>query len=175
MKELMRQNPDVILLSDMRDRETCEAAIQAAETGHLVLGTLHASGVAQAVGRVVTLFPTEAREHVRRSLSLNLQAVLCQKLLPSAIAGVDRVPAVEVLVVNSMARQLIQAGRDAELSDLIRMHEREGMQSFTKALVELIQNKSVDAKAAYDAATNLEELKMLMRGIRAVHQGFLGR
>ena len=175
MKHLMRQDPNVIMVSDLRDRPTVEVALQAAETGHLVFATLHSPGVAQTIGRILDLFPPELRDHARRTLALNLQAVVCQKLLPSIAPGVDRVPAAEILLVAPVARQLILESRDAELSDFIHMHEREGMQSLTRSLMELLQKEYVEPKAAYDAASNVQELKMLMKGISASHRGYLAR
>ena len=175
MKHVVREDPDVIMIGDLRDRETLDAAIQAAEMGHLVFASLYSPGAAQTIGRILDLFPPDIRQHVRGSLALNIQAIICQKLLPSILAGVDRVPAVEILLVNTIARQLILEGRDAELPELIRIHERDGMQSFTRSLLELIQKEHVDPKVAYEAAPNAEELKMLMKGISASRPGFLGR
>jgi Tfp pilus assembly pilus retraction ATPase PilT len=88
---------------------------------------------------------------------------------------VDRVPAAEILLVDPVARQLILESRDAELSDFIHMHEREGMQSLTRSLMELLHKEYVEPKAAYDAASNVQELKMLMKGISASHRGYLAR
>ena len=108
----MREDPDVVLIGEMRDRETFQAALQAAETGHLVFGTIHASGAAQTIGRMLDLFPADSRDLVRQSLAFNLRAIICQKLLPSIAPGVRRVPAVEILLTNPSARQLIEEKRD---------------------------------------------------------------
>ena len=175
LKYLMRQDPDVVLIGEMRDTDTFRAALQAAETGHLVLGTLHASSAFQTIGRIMDLFPPGARDRVRLSLAFNLRAIVCQKLLPAIAAGIDRIPAVEVLLAGPDVRKLIEDGRDGDLSDAIRSHEREGMQSFTTSLLELIDNEYVDPKVACEAAPNADELKMLMKGISASRAGLMGR
>ncbi len=171
LKALMREDPDVVLIGEMRDRETFHAALQASETGHLVFGTVHASGAPQTIGRILELFPTEARESVRQSMSFNLRAIMCQKLLPSIKSGLERVPAVEIMLGNAIIRQMINEGRDAELGDAIRSHERDGMQSFTAALYQLIESEFIDPKVGYDAAPNVDELKMLLKGISASRAG----
>lgn len=175
LKYLMRQDPDVVLIGELRDRETFQAALQASETGHVVFGTVHASGAAQTVGRILDLFPPDGRDLVRQTLAFNLRSIICQKLLPCIVDGIDRIPAVEILISNPSTRQLIEEGRDAELSDVIRSHEREGMQSFTMSLLELIEKDYLDPKVAYENAPNVDELKMLMKGIVASRSGILGR
>jgi len=173
LKYLMREDPDVVLIGEMRDRDTFQAALQASETGHLVFGTIHASGAAQTIGRILDLFPPDSRDLIRQSLAFNLQAVICQKLLPSVAEHADRVPAVEILLTNPSTRQLIVEARDGELPDLIRAHERDGMQSFTISLLRLIESDLVDPKVAYEAAPNVDELKMLMKGITAAQPGLI--
>lgn len=175
LKYLTREDPDVILIGEMRDRETFQAALQAAETGHLVLGTIHASSASQTMGRILDLFPTESRGLARQNLAFNLRAIVCQKLLPAIVKGADRVPAVEVLLVNPVVRQLIEEGRDNEIPDVIRSHERDGMQSFTKSLLDLIERDFVDPRVAYEVAPSPDELKMRMKGISASHSGLVGR
>jgi twitching motility protein PilT len=175
LRYLMRQDPDVVLIGEMRDRETFEAALQAAETGHLVFGTVHASSATQTVPRVLDLFPADIRPLARQALAFNLKAVICQKLLPSIKPGVHRVPACEIMLTNPSVRQLIQEQRDAELPEVIRSHQRDGMMSFTTSLLELIQSDFVDPQVAYGEAPNVGELKMLMKGISASRGGLLGR
>jgi len=175
LKYLMREDPDVVLIGEMRDRETFQAALQASETGHLVFGTVHASSASQTVGRVLELFPPESRELVRQSLSFNLRAIVCQKLLPSISTKVSRVPAVEVMISNPSVRQLISEARETELPDVIRNHERDGMRTFTRSLLELIETEMVDPKIAYEVAPNVEELRMLMKGISTNRSSLLGR
>jgi twitching motility protein PilT len=173
LKYLMREDPDVVLIGEMRDRETFSAALQASETGHLVLGTVHASSAPQTITRLLDLFPQESRELIRQSLGFNLKAVVCQRLLQSIAQGIQRIPAVEIMIMNPSVRQLLQEGRDAELADVIRAHEREGMQSFTSSLRTLIEKEMIDPKVAYDAAPNVDELKMLLKGISAGRAGLM--
>ena len=175
LKYLMRADPDVVLIGEMRDRETFAAALQVSETGHLVFGTIHAATAAQTIGRVLDLFDHASRDLIRQSLAFNLRAIVCQKLLPAITKGFDRIPAVEILLTNPSVRQLISEAREGELPEVIRSHEREGMRSFTKSLLELIEKDRVDPNVAYEAAPNAEELKMLMKGISASRSGLLGR
>jgi len=175
LRALMREDPDVVLIGEMRDRETFQAALQVSETGHLVFGTLHASGASQTLGRILDLFPPESRHLIRQSLAFNLRAIICQKLLPSLLEGVDRIPALEIMLMNPSIRQLILEERDTELSDVIRSHTQIGMQSFTQSMFELINKDYVDPKVAYEATPNADELKMLMKGISSGHAGLVGR
>jgi twitching motility protein PilT len=175
LKYLMREDPDVVLIGELRDRETFQAALQASETGHLVFGTVHASSAPQTVGRILDLFEPESRNLIRQSLAFNLRAIVCQKLLPSIAKSCKLVPAVEVLLTNPSVRQLLQESREAELGDVIRNHEREGMKSFTRSLLELVQGEQVDPKVAYEVAPSPEELKMLLKGISSGRSGLLGR
>lgn len=175
LRHLMRQAPDVVLVGEMRDHETFRTAVHAAETGHLVFGTIHASQAPQTISRVLALFPVEGRGLVRQSLVHNLCAVICQRLLPSVLEDVDCVPAVEILTANPAARKYIQDGKEGELADVIRSEEREGMQTFSMSLLELIEKDYVAPDAAYEAAPNPEELKMLVRGITSGHIGRPGR
>jgi twitching motility protein PilT len=174
LKYLMHQDPDVVLIGEMRDRETFRAALNAAETGHLVFGTIHAATAPQTIERVLALFPVEERDIIRQSLAFNLRAVVCQRLLPSLVEGVDRIPAVEVLLSNPTVRQLIDTQREAELADVIRANERDGMQSFTLSLKSLIEREAIDPRVAYEVAVNPDELKMLLRGISAGRSGLIG-
>ena len=175
LKYLMREDPDVVLIGEMRDRETFQAALQASETGHLVFGTVHASSAAQTIGRILDLFEAPSRDLIRQSLAFNLRAIVCQKLVPSIAKGVGDVPAVEILLTNPSVRQLLQESREAELGDVIRNHEREGMRSFTQSLLGLVQSDQVDPKVAAEYAPSPEELKMLLKGISATRSGLLGR
>jgi len=171
LKYLMREDPDVVLIGEMRDRETFAAALQAAETGHLVFGTIHASGAAQTIGRILDLFEPASRDLVRQSLGFNLRAIIYQQLLPCLVEGIERVPAVEILLNNPSTRQLIEQGRDAELPTVIRSSQHEGMKDFTYSLLELIEKDYVDPKVAYEAAPNPDELKMLLSGISTSQTG----
>ncbi len=174
LKYLMRQDPDVILIGEMRDHETFQAALQVSETGHLVFGTIHAAGAAQAVGRILDLFPEEERNRIRQALAFNLRAVVCQRLLPSIAKGIDRIPATEILLSTPSVRQLIEEGRDTELDEIIGTSQLGGMHSFTQSLLKLIEEDKIDPKVAYENAPNAEELKMLMKGISASRSGLIG-
>ena len=171
----MREDPDVVLIGEMRDRETFQAALQVSETGHLIFGTIHASSASQTIVRILDLFPHESRNLMRQSLAFNLRAVICQKLLPSVLEGVDRVPALEIMLTNPSVRQLILEERDAELPDVIRSHELDGMQSFTKSLIDLIDKDYIEPKIAYEAAPNVDELKMRLKGISSNRGGLVSR
>ncbi len=175
LKYLMREDPDVILIGEMRDRETFQAALQASETGHLVFGTVHASSAGQTVARILDLFEAESRDLIRQSLSYNLQAVVCQKLLPCLNKEIGRIPAVEILLANPTCRKFIEEGRDGDLLEVIHASEEQGMRDFNRSLMELIESEMIDPRVAYAASPNPEELKMRMKGISSSRGGLIGR
>ena len=166
LKFLMRQDPDVVLIGEMRDAETFTAALQAAETGHLVYGTIHASSAMQTIGRILDLFPLDARDRVRQALAFNIRAIVCQKLLTSLDEEIGRVPAVDVMLNNPSVRQYILESREAELGEVIKARTGDGMVSFTQSLYDLIEAELIDPKVGLEAAPNADELKMLMKGIK---------
>ena len=170
---LMRQDPDVVFVGEMRDARTVTAGMRASETGHLVFGTLHSANASQAVHRLLDLFPQNERDLVRQTLSLAIRAVISQVLLPCIKEGVDRIPAVEVLITNAAARKLIADGREADLPNVIRSSQQEGMQDLTYNLCELIKDGLIDPKDAYKYAPNTEELKMALKGITTTASGIL--
>jgi twitching motility protein PilT len=170
---LMRQDPDVVFVGEMRDARTVTAGMRAAETGHLVMGTMHSANASQAVHRLLDLFPQEERELVRQALALAIKAIISQALMPSIREGISRVPAVEVLLANASVRKLIAEGREADLPSVIRGAQREGMIDLTDSLCRLIQDGWVDPKDAYPVAPNTEELKMALKGIRTTAGGIL--
>jgi twitching motility protein PilT len=170
---LMRQDPDVVLVGEMRDAQTVIAGMRAAETGHLVFGTLHSTNASQAIHRLLDLFPPTERGLVRQSLAVSIRAVISQVLVPSIKEGVDRVPAVEILLANSTVKKLIAEEREADLPSVIRSCQREGMQDLTDNLCELVKNGTIDPKEAYRHAPNQDELKMALKGIRTVAEGIL--
>ncbi|MDP6634533.1 MAG: PilT/PilU family type 4a pilus ATPase [Phycisphaerae bacterium] len=174
LKYVFREDPDVVLIGELRDYDTFSAALQVAETGHLVLGTVHASRAPQTVGRLMDLFPPEARDRVRQLIGFNLRAVICQKLLPSISKDADMVPACEVMLMDHHIRKLVSEGRDADLEDAIRSHELEGMQTFAKSLCDLIDAGLIEPRVAYDAAPDLDELQMMLTGISASRAGLRG-
>src|SRR5207302_7156224 len=121
LKHVVREDPDVILVGEMRDRMTFEAGLSAAETGHLVFGTVHASSAPSTIGRVLDLFPADLHAAMRQSLAFNLKAIICQKLLPSIKPGVQRVPTNEVMILNPTIKELIIKAEDKKLPDAIRI------------------------------------------------------
>lgn len=173
LRYLMREDPDVVFIGEMRDSKTVTAAMRAAETGHLVMGTMHSANASQAVQRLLDLFPQAERELARQTLSLTIKAIISQFLLPSILEGVERIPALEVLLANPSVRKLISEGREAELVNVIRSSRQEGMQDITDNLCELAKNGAIDPKEAYKLAPNVEELKMALKGIRASTSGIL--
>jgi len=174
LKYLMRQDPDVVLVGEMRDEETFMAALNAAETGHLVFGTIHASGAAQTIGRVLDLIDEGSRDLIRQTLVFNLQSIVCQKLLPSVKPGVHRVPAVEIMFANSTIRKLIDEKRDDEIPKVIRASEAEGMMDMNSCLKRLVEEEFVETDVAYAASPNPQELKMRLKGISTGGGGILG-
>src|SRR5688572_32116917 len=120
LKHVVRQDPDVILVGEMRDYVSFDAALMASETGHLVFATIHASSAPQCIGRLLDLFPTERQPLIRQSLAFNLKAIICQRLVPASIEGVKMVPAVEVLFNTPTAEKLLMNSEDKKLGDLIR-------------------------------------------------------
>jgi twitching motility protein PilT len=170
---LMRQDPDVVFVGEMRDAKTVTAGMRAAETGHLVFGTMHSANAAQAVHRLLDLFPQSERTLVRQTLSLAIRAIISQVLLPCLKEGVDRIPAMEILIANAAARKLISDDREADLPSVIRSSQEEGMQDLTYNLCELVKDGSIDPKDAYKYAPNTEELKMALKGIRTSTSGIL--
>lgn len=173
LKYLMRQDPDVIYIAEIRDSKGVTAAMRAAEIGHLVLGTIHSASASHAVQRLLDLFPQNERGLARQTLSLTIRAIISQILLPSIKEGVARIPAVEILLANPAVRKLIAEGREADLPSVIRSSQQEGMQDITDNLTALIMNGSIEPKEAYKYAPNVEELKMALKGIRADTTGIL--
>jgi twitching motility protein PilT len=167
LKYLMREDPDVVLVGEMRDRDTFEAAIHAAETGHLCFGTIHASTAAQTINRILDLFPEDGRAQVRQSLVFNLKAIVAQKLLPSMNPERSRVPCCEIMINNPSIRKLIAEGRDFEITSVLKASLDDGMQDFTEAIYKLIQEEYLDVKLALEVAPNPDELKMRLKGIRS--------
>ncbi len=173
LKHAVRQDPDVILVGELRDRDTFEAGIHAAETGHLVFGTIHASSAASTISRILDLFAADMHNAIRQALAFNLKAVICQKLLPSIKPGVHRVPTNEIMIVNPTIRELIIKQEDKKLSDAIRIGFQEGMLDFTESLTQLVLRGDVDRAAALEVAPNPDALKMALKGIRVSAPGIL--
>ena len=173
LRTLMRQDPDIVFVGEMRDAKTVTAGMRAAETGHLVFGTMHSANASQAVQRLLDLFPQSERDLTRQTLSLTIRAIISQVLIPSIKEGIDRIPTVEVLLANPTVKKLISEEREADLPSVIQSCQNEGMQDFTNNLCELVKNGSIDPKDAYHYAPNVEELKMALKGIRTSTSGIL--
>jgi len=173
MKHAVREDPDVMLVGEMRDEETFLTAIHAAETGHLVFGTIHASSAPSTIGRILDLFPQSMHPSLRSAIAMNMRAIVAQKLLPSIKEGVGRVPTVEVMLFNSIVRKLILEEKDEKLADAIRMCEKEGMQDFTMSLKSLVDRDLIDRATAFEVAPNVDALKMALKGINVAQPGIL--
>jgi len=173
MKHAVREDPDIILVGELRDEETFMTAIHAAETGHLVFGTIHASTAPSTIGRILDLFPEEMHGAIRGAIAMNMKAIVAQKLLKSIDPKVGRVPTCEIMTFNPTVRKLILEGRDHNLSDAIRIGYEEGMQDFTKSLKDLIDQELIDRPTAFQVAPNKEELKMKLKGINVSQPGII--
>jgi twitching motility protein PilT len=165
LKYLVRQNPDVILLGEMRDTESLEAGLRASETGHLVLGTLHASTSAQVISRILDLFQPERQNLIRQSLAHNLRVIFCQRLLPGATKEVRLVPTVEVMLNTPPIQKLILNKEEENITDVIRASAEEGMQDFNQSLHQLVKQGLVKEEVSLRYSPNPEQLKMLLKGI----------
>jgi twitching motility protein PilT len=173
LKDAVRQDPDIILVGELRDRDTFEAGIHAAETGHLVFGTIHASSAASTLGRILDLFPPDMHRAIRMALAFNLKAVIAQKLIKSIKPGASRVPTNEIMIVNPTIRDLIIKEEDKKLQDAIRIGFLEGMVDFTENLRQLVERGDVEKAVALEVAPNPEQLKMALKGIKVSAPGIL--
>ncbi|WP_333870592.1 type IV pilus twitching motility protein PilT [Desulforamulus putei] len=157
LRAAMREDPDVILVGEMRDLETISTAITAAETGHLVLATLHTTSAAQTIDRIIDVFPPHQQQQVRIQLSNTLQGVICQQLLPR-IDGAGRVAALEIMVVTPAIRNLIREGKTHQIISQIQTGAKFGMQTLDMALRNLIQKGIISAEAARNKAVDIDML-----------------
>ncbi len=178
LKHAVRQDPDIILVGEMRDQDTFKAALHAAETGHLVFGTIHASSAPSTITRILDLFPQDMHPAMRQNLAFNLKAIIAQKLLPTTKeyaekTGAGRVPLVEIMRMNPTVRKLILNEEDIKLADAIRIGREEGMVDFTESLRMLVVDEKVERATAFEVAPNVEELKMALKGIMIKQPGIL--
>ncbi len=167
MKHAVREDPDVMLVGEMRDEETFMTAIHAAETGHLVYGTIHASSAATTIGRILDLFSEEMHGAIRSAIAFNMKGIVAQKLLKSIKPGVDRVPTVEIMFFTSIIEKLVLEEQDHKLGDAIRIGAEDGMQDFTVSLKNLLDEQLIDRPTAFAVAPNPDALKMAIKGIEA--------
>jgi twitching motility protein PilT len=177
LKHAVRQDPDIILVGEMRDRDTFSAALHAAETGHLVFGTIHASSAPSTISRILDLFPRDMHSAMRQNLAFNLKAIIAQKLLPTtkelAAKGIPRVPTCEILRMNPTVRKLILNEEDLKLADAIRIGKEEGMMDFTESLRLLVVAEKIERGTAFEVAPSPEALKMALKGILLAQPGIL--
>jgi len=166
LRALVRENPDVVLIGEMRDHETFEAALRAAETGHLVFGTIHASSAWQTFGRIYDLFQESERDQIRKMLAYNLRSIVYQKLLPTLHEDIPRIPAIEILLNTPIVQKYILEAREGELLQVIKQSQEEGMIDFTSSLVNLVEQEYIHHKVAIEATPKPEELKMRLKGIQ---------
>src|SRR3954462_6984005 len=166
LKAALRQDPDVILVGEMRDLETISTALTAAETGHLVFATLHTQDTAQTVDRIVDVFPPAQQHQVRVQLSVALQGIVTQQLLPKA-AGEGRTCATEVLVPTPAVRNLIREGKTHQIYSAVQTGGSSGMQTMDAALAEPARKNKTTLHPAEQLATNPEEFRRLMTAVRA--------
>jgi twitching motility protein PilT len=163
MRAAMRQDPDVILVGEMRDEETVAAALSAAETGHLVLSTLHTIDAAETVNRIVDFFPPHQQHQIRVALAGSIKGTVCQRLVPT-VDGAGRVPALEVMVANGRIQQVIlDPSLTGEMHEIIADGEYYGMQTFDQALVRLLEAGKIDLRAAMSAASRPHDLKVMLQ------------
>ncbi|OQA91620.1 MAG: Twitching mobility protein [Elusimicrobia bacterium ADurb.Bin231] len=163
LKNVVRQDPDVILIGEMRDTETMAAAITAAQTGHLVFSTVHTISAVQTINRIVDMFPVHHQNQIRLQLADTLKGVISQRLLPKISGG--RVPAVEILVATEYVKKCIEQNTMNEILQAMKQGAYYGMQTFDQALLNLYNSGMITIDDALSAATNPEEVMMNIRGI----------
>jgi twitching motility protein PilT len=162
MRSAMRQDPEVILIGEMRDPETVQAALAAAETGHLVLSTLHTIDAQETVNRVVDFFPPYQQHQVRVTLSGALRGILCQRLVPRKSGG--RIPAMEVMInTGRTAERIVDPARTSEINEVIAEGGFYGMQSFDQALLDLVKRDLVDPVEAIETASNRHDFELALQ------------
>lgn len=164
MKAVLRQDPDVILVGEMRDKNTFETALQAAETGHLVFGTLHASNAQQAVQRLFEFFPEERRVALQRQIASALRATITQKLLP-ALEGGGRYPVSESMIVDSLVAKTIMDGNFEKLEAVVEANDDNGSKTFNQDLYRLVKAGKITKESALANSPNQPQLKMNLKGI----------
>jgi twitching motility protein PilU len=162
LKNALRQAPDVILMGEIRDRESMEHAVAFAETGHLCLATLHANSANQALDRIINFFPDERRQQLLMDLSLNLKAMISQRLLPRE-AGRGRVAAVEILLNTPLVGKLIFKGETAEIKELMKRSRELGMQTFDQSLFDLYESRHIRYEDALRHADSVNDLRLQIK------------
>jgi len=160
----LRQDPDIIMVGEMRDKVSFDAALQAADTGHLVLSTLHATNASQAITRILDFYEHHEHEGIRLALSMNLRAIISQRLIPKAFGG-GVAPGVEIMINTPIVRKLLEKDQVEKLPQAIGAGKEDGMQTFNQSLLGLMNEGLITEEDALKTATNPEALKMAMAGI----------
>jgi twitching motility protein PilT len=163
LTHIIRQDPDIIMIGEMRDCDSFMAAMAAADTGHLVLSTLHTTNAAQSIGRILDFFPADERDQVRRQLATTLQAVVCQRMVNTVSGGVT--PAMEIMINTPTVHKLIEENRLEKLPAAIETGTDDGMLNFNQSLFQLVKQRKVSEKEALAKATNPQALEMNFKGI----------
>ncbi len=162
LRSVLRQDPDVVLIGEMRDLETIQAAITTAETGHLVFGTLHTNSAAQSIDRIIDVFPAHQQPQIRAQLANMLMAICSQRLVPAVAGG--RVCAAEIMVANSAIRALIREGKTFQIDTAIQTGADQGMQTMDRTLAKLVQAGTITYDAAREYAVDVNELNRYVKG-----------
>jgi len=176
LRAALREDPDIVLIGEMRDLETVEAALKIAETGHLTFGTLHTNSAAQTINRIIDIFPANQQAQIRTQLSLVLEGIVCQALLPRS-DGTGRVCSLEIMVPNSAIRNLIRDDKVHQIYGAMQTgQEKLGMQTANQSLATLYQKRLITLDTAMGASSNRDELQdMINRGVGVVAGAGLGR
>ena len=159
----LRQDPDIIMVGEMRDRSSFETSLQAADTGHMVLSTVHAANASQAVGRILDFFPKNEQDSIRESLALNLQATIAQRLLPRIGGGV--IPVNEIMINTPIVRKMLLKNELDRLEDAIAAGREDGMMTFNNSILERIHNGEITEETGLGASSAPEQLRMNLKGI----------
>lgn len=163
LKHVLRQDPDIIMVGEMRDSVSFTAAMQAADTGHLVLSTLHTQNASQSIGRILDFFKPDEREQVRRQLASTLKAVVCQRMITTTTGGVT--PALEILINTPTVRKMLEENRLEKISAAIETGRDDGMQTFNQALYDMVKERKITEAEALGKASNPQALDMMFKGI----------
>jgi twitching motility protein PilT len=174
LRVVVRQDPDVIMIGELRDRETMLAAIQAAETGHLVLGSLHCADAQLSFARMLEFFERSEHDFIRSSLANSLRAIMCQRLIPAVVPG-KRYPATEVLLANSIVKDKIIHEEDEDLPAILHQCREEGMREYTHSLCELVREDKILREVALDFAPSRESLLSALKGIDSAASTMVSR
>ncbi|HKY30616.1 MAG TPA: type IV pilus twitching motility protein PilT [Pyrinomonadaceae bacterium] len=170
LRTALRQDPDIVLVGEMRDLETIESALRIAETGHLTLATLHTNSAASTINRIIDVFPADQQAQIRAQLSLVLEGIMCQALLPRAEGG--RVMALEIMVPNSAIRNLIREDKVHQIYSMMQTgQDKYGMQTFNQALATLYHKRLITAETALQRSSNTDELRELMERGSGINTG----